>query len=137
MNIAQIENNIQKMMNSFTEDTFIYELLLSYGLPKASITRLQKGNLNLSKNKGEITWKKKLFFKEIKKEDEDLHETIDSLQKDTQNHLYKNEILDEIERNPELIDKLSYERLVKLNQLYDEKITELERLSLNVDINKK
>ena len=47
------------------------------------------------------------------------------------------EILDEIERNPELIDKLSYERLVKLNQLYDEKITELERLSLNVDINKK
>ena len=46
-------------------------------------------------------------------------------------------ILDEIERNPELIDKLSYERLVKLNQLYDEKITELERLSLNVDINKK
>ena len=48
-----------------------------------------------------------------------------------------NEILDEIERNPELIDKLSYERLVKLNQLYDEKITELERLSLNVDINKK
>ena len=36
-----------------------------------------------------------------------------------------------------LIDKLSYERLVKLNQLYDEKITELERLSLNVDINKK
>ena len=49
----------------------------------------------------------------------------------------KNEILDEIERNPELIDKLSYERLVKLNQLYDEKITELERLSLNVDINKK
>ena len=53
------------------------------------------------------------------------------------NHLYKNEILDEIERNPELIDKLSYERLVKLNQLYDEKITELERLSLNVDINKK
>ena len=51
--------------------------------------------------------------------------------------MYKNEILDEIERNPELIDKLSYERLVKLNQLYDEKITELERLSLNVDINKK
>ena len=62
---------------------------------------------------------------------------MESLQKDTQNHLYKNEILDEIERNPELIDKLSYERLVKLIQLYDEKITELERLSLNVDINKK
>ena len=74
---------------------------------------------------------------ETKVSEQKINNFMESLQKDTQNHLYKNEILDEIERNPELIDKLSYERLVKLNQLYDEKITELERLSLNVDINKK
>lgn len=81
MNIAQIENNIQKLINSFNKETFIYDLLLSYGLPKASITRLQRGNLNLSKNKGEVAWKKKLLFKEIN--GEDLHETIDSLKNDS------------------------------------------------------
>lgn len=77
MNIAQIENNLQKLMQSFNKETFIYELLLAYGLPKASITRLQKGNLNLSKVEGEISWKKKLFFKEEYKED--LHITISEL----------------------------------------------------------
>ena len=62
MNITQIENNLQILVNSFDEHTFIYELLLSYGQPKASIKRLQEGGLNLSKNDGEILWKKKIFF---------------------------------------------------------------------------
>lgn len=65
MNIAQIESNLQDLILNYTRETFIYELLLAYGLPKASITRLQKGNLNLSKIDGEISWKKKLFFKPV------------------------------------------------------------------------
>lgn len=69
MNIAQIEKNLQKLMKSFNQDSFIYNFLLAYGLPKASITRLQKGNLNLSKIPGEISWKKKLFFKAVSNED--------------------------------------------------------------------
>lgn len=77
MDIFQIENNIQKLIDSFSKETFIYNLLLAYDLPKASITRLQKGNLNLSKVKGEISWKKRVFFKEIF--DDDLHVTISSL----------------------------------------------------------
>lgn len=81
MNIAQIEDNIEKIIKSFNKNTFIYELLLSYGLPKASITRIQKCNSNLSKNQGEIVWKRKLLFKEIYKED--LHETIDLLRNDS------------------------------------------------------
>jgi hypothetical protein len=80
MNIAQIERNLHKLISSFSKDTFIYDLLLSYGLPKASITRLKKGNLNLSKTEGEIVWKKKLLFKEI--EVEDLHDIIDFLRND-------------------------------------------------------
>jgi len=63
MNITQIENNLQKLMNRFNKETFIYDLLLAYGLPKASITRLKKGDLNLSKVEGEICWKKKVFFR--------------------------------------------------------------------------
>lgn len=80
MNIAQIENNLQKLINSFSKETFIYDLLLAYGLPKASITRLQNGNLNLSKVDGEISWKKKVFFKEELMQD--LHVTISVLAKD-------------------------------------------------------
>jgi hypothetical protein len=63
MNIAQIENNLQQLIKSFKKDTFIYDLLLAYDTPKSTITRLQKGGLNLSKIEGEIAWKKKLFFK--------------------------------------------------------------------------
>jgi hypothetical protein len=63
MNIAQIEINLQKLIATFNKENFIYELLLAYGLPKASITRLKKGNLNLSKVEDEISWKKKLFFR--------------------------------------------------------------------------
>lgn len=79
MNIAQIEKNLQKLMKTFNKKSFIYELLLAYGSPKASITRLQKGNLNLSKNEGEIIWKKKLSFKEEYKED--LHITVSEIAK--------------------------------------------------------
>jgi len=74
MNIAQIESNLQNLIANYTQETFIYELLLAYGLPKASITRLQKGNLNLSKIEGEVSWKGKVFFKPVF--NEDLHLAI-------------------------------------------------------------
>jgi hypothetical protein len=80
MNITQIEDNLQLLVNSFDEQKFIYELLLAYGQPKASIKRLQEGGLNLSKNDGEILWKKKIFFKETS--DTDLHDLIDDLRID-------------------------------------------------------
>jgi hypothetical protein len=63
MNIAQIENNLQQIIKSFKKESFIYDLLLAYDTPKSTISRLQKGGLNLSKIEGEISWKKKLFFK--------------------------------------------------------------------------
>ena len=81
MNIVQIEKNLQKLMKSYQKETFIYDLLLAYGLPKASITRLQKGNLNLSKVKGELSWKKKVFFKE--EFEKDLHVTLLDLAEET------------------------------------------------------
>lgn len=77
MNIAQIEHNLQQLVQSFNKDSFIYDVLLAYGQPKASITRLQKGGLNLSAIPGEIAWKKKLFFKAAT--GEDLHNLIDDV----------------------------------------------------------
>ncbi|MCP4118790.1 MAG: class I SAM-dependent DNA methyltransferase [Desulfobacteraceae bacterium] len=80
MNIEKLEDNIQTLVMNLVEETFIYELLRAYNQPKASITRLKKGDYNLSKNKGEILWKKKLFFK--KETDSDLHGLIDRLKND-------------------------------------------------------
>lgn len=77
MNIAQIEENVQGLVKSFVKETFIFDLLLAYGLPKASISRLQKGNLNLSKINGDISWKKKLLYRQV--EDSDLFEEISDL----------------------------------------------------------
>lgn len=81
MNIAQIESNLQNLIKNFSKDTFIYDLLLAYGLPKASITRLQNGNLNLSKVQGEVSWKKKVLFKPV--ENEDLHVAITKCKEET------------------------------------------------------
>jgi len=80
MNLAQIEKNIQNLIKSFNEETFIYDLILAYGLPKSSVSRLRKGNLNLSKVEGEISWKKKLFFKE--EFIEDIHLNILKIKED-------------------------------------------------------
>ena len=79
MNIAQIENNLQTLLkrfssNGYDRDAFIYDWLLAYGLPKASIARLQKGALNLSKTPGELSWKKKVLFRAV--ETGNLHEAI-------------------------------------------------------------
>jgi len=74
MNIAQVEQHLQNLIINFNKDTFIFDLLLAYGLPKASIKRLQSGNLNLSKVAGELSWKKKVLFKPVF--DEDLHSAI-------------------------------------------------------------
>ena len=80
MNSNQIENNVAKLIKNFSKDTFIYDLLLAYGLPKATITRLQKGASNLSKVEGEVSLKKKLFFKEVY--DKDLHLSVTELAED-------------------------------------------------------
>jgi hypothetical protein len=76
MTITQIETNITKLIKDFTQDDFIFDFLLAYGEPKATITRLKKGELNQLEIKGEVLLRKKLFFKET---DQNLHSTIDTL----------------------------------------------------------
>jgi len=120
MNIAQIEINLQKLIATFNKETFIYQLLLAYGLPKASITRLQKpGGRNLSKIKGEISWKKKLFFKEEQKED--LHLTI-------------SEITKELKHNERFVIITDYTTLLAVDTKTDDKLDiELKDLPKHYD----
>lgn len=80
MNTKEIEHNLQTIINNFSKEEFIYDFLIAYGISKTSITRLKKGDFNLSKNKNEILYKKKIFFKV---EDADkLLSTVDSLSKE-------------------------------------------------------
>jgi hypothetical protein len=65
VNLGEIEENVRAILNSLNHETFIYTLLGAYGKPKASITRLQKGNLNLAKNNDEVIWKKNVYYKRI------------------------------------------------------------------------
>jgi hypothetical protein len=53
------------MIENFSEENFLYDLLLSYGISKTSITRLKSGDFNLSKVDSEILYKKKIFFKQL------------------------------------------------------------------------
>jgi hypothetical protein len=84
MNISQIEENLSNLIKNFSKENFIYDLLLAYDFPKATITLLKKGKHNLSKKAGQIILKKKLFFQESP--NQDLHVLIDSIQKDEATH---------------------------------------------------
>jgi len=119
MNIAQIEKNLQSLMTSFNKESFIYELLLAYGLPKASITRLQKGNLNLSKNEGGIIWKKKLHFKE------EYHKDL---------HTIVSETVKGVKHNERFVIVTDYKFLLAIDTKTDERLDiELNELPKHYD----
>lgn len=63
MNSHEIEQNVKRIIENFSKENFLYDLLLAYGISKTSITRLKSGDFNLSKVEGEILYKKKIFFK--------------------------------------------------------------------------
>jgi type I restriction-modification system DNA methylase subunit len=107
MNAAQIENHLKILIKTLDKETFIYQLLKSYNLPKASISRLQKGSLNLSKVPGEVSWKKKLFFKE--EFNKDLHLTISALK-------------NEIKHNQRFILVTDYETLLAVDTVTQDQL---------------
>ena len=63
MKSAEIKHNVQNLIDNFSKDEFVFDLLVAYGISKTSVTRLKKGDYNLSKLDGEILYKKKIFFK--------------------------------------------------------------------------
>jgi len=75
--IAQIETNLKALMENIRQDRFVFDLLLAYGMPRATISRLEKGELNQLESKGELLSRKNLFFKVV--DTSMLHSTIDAL----------------------------------------------------------
>jgi len=90
MNIAQIEENVKSLLDSFvsgncSQDDFIYELLLAYGHRKQSVTRLRSGERNMASRNNEprhdeVVWKRNLYFKHV--EGDALHAEIDRIRKE-------------------------------------------------------
>jgi len=79
---VQIEQNVKDLITNYSQDTFIFDLLLAYGEPKATISRLKKGDLNQLESKGELTHRKKLFFKVIHISNSDIHHDMDKVKID-------------------------------------------------------
>ena len=100
MNSQEIQNNVQTVFDNFSKENFIYDFLLAYGISKTSVTRLKKGDFNLSNNDNEILYKNKIFFKTEKTEK--LLSTIDAASKD-------NSIL---RHNPRFAIVTDYQQLV-------------------------
>ena len=65
MDSSQIEKALKDLTNNIDQESFLFDLLSIYDFPKASITRLKKGDGNLSKNEGEYLSKNKFLFKVI------------------------------------------------------------------------
>lgn len=63
MTPKEIEKNLQKLVENLTPEDFIFDFLLAFGFPKASVSRLKSGDYNQSKIAGEILYKGKIFFK--------------------------------------------------------------------------
>lgn len=80
MKSTEIQNSVQNIIDNFSKEEFIYDLLIAYGISKTSVTRLKKGDYNLSEIEGEILYKKKIFFK-VEASDK-LLSTIDEISKE-------------------------------------------------------
>lgn len=71
INIRQIENNVKAIVANCNEANFIYDFLLAYGLPKATVKRQQLSAQNKSALffSNDVSFKKKVYFR-IDKENE-------------------------------------------------------------------
>ncbi|WP_374173636.1 class I SAM-dependent DNA methyltransferase [Flavobacterium tructae] len=119
MNASQIEKNVDELVKSINNENFIFDLLVAYGISKTSITRLKKGDFNLSKVEGEVLYKKKVFFKEVASDK--LLTTIDDLTKNEE----------DLKHNPRFVIVTDYKTLlakdIRTGLTLDTPITEINK----------
>ena len=80
INLTELENQVHDLTENLDQENFIYDLLLLYGAPKATITRLKKGS-QIEKKINQIVVKKKLFFEVPRSKD--LLGRIDEMRKES------------------------------------------------------
>lgn len=119
MGTTQIEKNLDELVKSIDKENFIYDLLVAYGISKTTVTRLKKGDFNLSKVEGEVLYKKKVLFKEV--DSDKLLTTIDDLTKSEE----------DLKHNPRFVIVTDYITLlakdIRTGITLDTPITELNK----------
>ncbi|NLO71383.1 MAG: class I SAM-dependent DNA methyltransferase [Porphyromonadaceae bacterium] len=80
MTSKEIELNLIQLAENPINHDFIFDFLLAYGISKTSVTRLKKGDFNMSKFPGEVLYKGKIFFKNA--DSENLLYEVEGLAKD-------------------------------------------------------
>lgn len=103
MKPREIKDKLSAIVNNTDKENFIYDFLMAFGISKNAVTRLRKGDSNLSKKEGEILYKNKIFFKE--EVGDNLLDAIDEASKD-------DKIL---KHNPRFIMVTDYETMVAVD----------------------
>jgi len=131
MSSSDIENRIKKLCNKIKDisehelsESFIYDFMLAYEIPKATVSRIQKGgNVNLSNKEGTIILKNKFYFTEVK-EGSNLLSIADDLKNEKTTHTHK----------PRFIIVTDYTNLVSIDtKLFDTLDIKVENLSKKYD----
>ena len=79
MKIEDITNNLTEVVKSIDQNTFIFSFIESFNFPKSTISRLKKGDNNLSDREGELIWRNKLYFINAKNFNKDLFVLINEI----------------------------------------------------------
>lgn len=119
MNTDKVEEGLEQLIENFSKEMFVFDLLMAYGIPKSTITLLKNTPAKLSGKENQIILKNKLFFDVETKED--VHATIDALQKDINTRKH----------NPRFIIVTNYEILLavdtKTNETLDIEIKDIAK----------
>lgn len=88
INLVNLQENLENLSQNFSEQTFIFDLLSVYELPKSTISLLSKNPYKLSGRDDQIILKNKVLF-HITTIEEDEHVAIDELAKDKSSYKFK------------------------------------------------
>ena len=87
MNLVILQENLENLSQNFSKESFIFDLLSVYELPKSTISLLSKSPSKLSGKEDQIILKNKVLF-HITTLKEDEHVAIDALQKDKSSYKF-------------------------------------------------
>lgn len=87
INLVTLQENLENLSQNFSKETFLFELLSIYGLPKSTVSLLSKNPSKLSGKDGQIILKNKVLF-HVTTLEEDEHVAIDSLRKDKNSYKF-------------------------------------------------
>lgn len=69
LTVRMIEDRVDQIAGrSIYDRDFLFELLLAYGQPKSTVTRLKQGPLNVAQNSRDLLLKKIVFFRDTDSE---------------------------------------------------------------------